>query len=332
MTITYDPSHAAYVDEADTRGELTRVFNVCDECRRCVSLCSTFPSLFDTIDGHTVQHDDRDAGRLTPEQQDRVVGQCFQCKLCAVDCPYAPGRHERQIDLPRLMLRAEAMRRANGHDAASRRSTRALINTGLINTGLARTVTTSFSSAVNRVTGAPAGSPRRRLLAWLTGLSAVRRLPTLATQRFSSWCRLRDVHTHRVGARSLRPVVVYPTCLVELHQPAIGRDMVQVYERNGIDCALSQARCCGAALLHAGNVKKFSKAASANVELLADEVRGGHAIVVPEPMCSHVVRHDYPMYVQSPDAELVAENTFDACEYLMRVQADGESGLETDFV
>ncbi|HUF96776.1 MAG TPA: hypothetical protein VMM60_01530, partial [Ilumatobacter sp.] len=47
---------------------------------------------------------------------------------------------------------------------------------------------------------------------------------------------------------------------------------------------------------------------------------------------SHVVRHDYPMYVQSPDAELVAENTFDACEYLMRVQADGESGLETDFV
>ncbi len=32
MTITYDPKHAAYLDEADVRNELTRVFDVCGGC------------------------------------------------------------------------------------------------------------------------------------------------------------------------------------------------------------------------------------------------------------------------------------------------------------
>ena len=51
MTITYDPKHAAYLDEADVRGEMTRVFDVCDGCRRCVTLCPSFPSLFEMIAG-----------------------------------------------------------------------------------------------------------------------------------------------------------------------------------------------------------------------------------------------------------------------------------------
>ena len=51
MTITYDPKHAAYLDEADVRDEMTRVFDVCDGCRRCVTLCSSFPSLFEMLDG-----------------------------------------------------------------------------------------------------------------------------------------------------------------------------------------------------------------------------------------------------------------------------------------
>jgi glycerol-3-phosphate dehydrogenase subunit C len=77
MTITYDPGHAVYPDEADVRGELTRVFEVCDGCRRCVTLCSAFPSLFEMIGGAGGE-----AGALTPAQQDRVAHECFQCRLC----------------------------------------------------------------------------------------------------------------------------------------------------------------------------------------------------------------------------------------------------------
>ena len=37
-------------DKSSLNGELERVFDVCHGCRRCVSLCDAFPTLFDLID------------------------------------------------------------------------------------------------------------------------------------------------------------------------------------------------------------------------------------------------------------------------------------------
>ena len=43
---------------------------------------------------------------LTDAEQDQVVDECYQCKLCYVKCPYVPP-HEWKLDFPRLLLRAE---------------------------------------------------------------------------------------------------------------------------------------------------------------------------------------------------------------------------------
>ena len=37
-------------DKSSLNEELERVFDVCHGCRRCVSLCDAFPTLFDLID------------------------------------------------------------------------------------------------------------------------------------------------------------------------------------------------------------------------------------------------------------------------------------------
>ncbi len=39
-----------FYDEASLDTELERVFDICHTCRRCVSLCGAFPTLFDLID------------------------------------------------------------------------------------------------------------------------------------------------------------------------------------------------------------------------------------------------------------------------------------------
>ena len=52
MTTTYDPHHPQYLDDADLREELTRVFDLCQGCRLCSSYCSAFPSLFEMVDRH----------------------------------------------------------------------------------------------------------------------------------------------------------------------------------------------------------------------------------------------------------------------------------------
>ena len=108
MTITYDPHHPKYLDEADVREELTRVFDLCHSCQLCVELCSSFPTLFESID----RREEQQSAALTAAEQDQVVDECFQCKLCFVNCPYTPGRSEWKLDFPRLMLRADAMRHA----------------------------------------------------------------------------------------------------------------------------------------------------------------------------------------------------------------------------
>ena len=320
MTITYDPTHPKYLDEADVREELTRVYDLCHGCRLCFKFCTSFPTLFDMID----RFDDQDAGKLTPAEQDQVVDECFQCKLCYVNCPYIPELHEWALDFPRLMLRADAMRYANGH-----KTLRSKVTTQMLGrTDLVGTAATIAAPIANKMVAGEKNSAIRKVVAAVTGVSAVRLLPPYAKQRFSSWFRKR---TAPVLSRRQGKVTVFPTCLVEYQETRIGKDLVAVYEHNGIECSLTDAGCCGAPWLHSGDIKHFTKIAEKNVATLAAEVRAGGGIVVPQPTCGYVLKKDYLDYVGGPDAELVAAHTFDAAEYLMKVHKDDDTSLETDF-
>jgi len=324
VTTTYDPKHSSYLDEADVRNEMTRVFDICNGCRLCVELCPSFPSLFELVDGF----DDHDAGRLTPAEQDGVVDRCFQCKLCYVRCPYTPGAHEWAIDFPRLMLRVDAMRVArNQVSMRGRMATKAMARTDAVGR-----LGSATAPIANKLIGGRQGSLMRKAVASFTGVSAVRVLPPFAKQRFSTWFRKRTVV---VAERRHGKVIVYPTCLVEYQATAIGKDLVRVYERNGIECSLTDAGCCGAPWLHAGDVDRFTKVAKRNVKTLAAALRtDGDVdgdIVVPQPTCSYVLKQDYVDYVGGDDAALVAAHTYDAAEYLMMRHRAEDMQIDTDF-
>jgi Fe-S oxidoreductase len=131
-------------------------------------------------------------------------------------------------------------------------------------------------------------------------------------------------------------VSVFPTCFIEYMEPDIGKDLVKVYEHNGVECSLPQGtRCCGAPWLHQGNVKEFTKAAQRNVTVLAEEVRSGKEVIVSQPTCAYVVRKDYPRYLaptpQAADAELVAEHVADPAEYLVALHRADGTQLDTEF-
>ncbi len=320
MTTTYDPHHPKYTDEKDVRDELTRVYDLCHGCRLCFKYCSSFPTLFDYVD----RHEDQDAGRLTPAQQDHVIDGCFQCKLCYVTCPYTPGHHEWALDFPRLMLRADAMRRANGQvKLRDKLTTEVMGRTDLIGTAA------SFAAPLaNKVVGAKPGSLVRKMVEKTTGVSSQRLLPPYSRQRFSTWFKKRA--KIRLEKRQSR-VALFPTCLVEYQAPEIGQDLVKVYERNGVECTMVDVGCCGAPWLHGGDVEQFTKVAAKNVKALAAAVKKGNDIVVPQPTCGYILKKDYPDYVGGPDADLVAAHTFDAVEYLMKLHKGEGTRLNIDF-
>ena len=321
MTITYDPDHPAYFDEADLRAELTRVYDLCHGCRLCLSLCPAFPTMFNLIDAR-----DGDVASMTHDEQDQVVDECYQCKLCYIKCPYIPP-HEWQLDFPRLILRAEAVKNRTGGTLKGKLTTQALARTDLL--GKVGTLTAPLTNAMIR----KPGSPVRRFMDATVGLASQRVLPPYARERFSTWFKKRKAR----GAGGLRAAeqaraAVFPTCLVEYQNPGVGKDLVKVYERNGVDCDIATGSgCCGAPWLHSGEFEPFRKQAARNVEALARVVREGRDIVVPQPTCGYVLKRDYPEYLKSDDARLVAEHTYDASEYLWRLHKGEQTSIDTEF-
>ena len=310
----YDPLDASYLDPQATRAERDRTFHICSDCRICVKLCPSFKSLFHMVDdqgGNEVAHD------LSAAQHDQVVDECYQCKLCYVICPYTPDQEQEWvIDFPRLMLRSLAIQHQEGKVDRSASL--------LARTDLQGKVATAFAPIVNRVSGI---GLVRSAIEKTTGISKVRMLPTYARERFSRWFSRRTRITHG-GARG--SVALFPTCMVEYQEPAIGKALVGVYERNGFACELPPGQvCCGMPWLDAGNVEKFREHAEHNVAALLPAVQAGQPVIVPQPTCAYVIKNEYPDFLGTDDARLVAEHTFDASEFL--VARHREAPLDTEF-
>jgi glycerol-3-phosphate dehydrogenase subunit C len=303
-----DPRDPEYVDEASVRDALTVAFDACYECRACTDLCEVFPRLFTLLD----RVPGGDAGALTPAQQDHVVDACVHCGRCAHGC-VATTDDGSNVDLPQLILRAVAMRRAVGQQPWSQQvATRVL----------ARTHGTASAPI-----GGPPGSVRRRLLSKAAGISAVRVLPPRSRERFSTWFERRgDV----VRGEPVERVTLVPTCQVEYHDTAIGRDAVQVYEDNGFACSVASIGCCGAPWLQAGELARFARIAEQNVDVLAAAVRRGNEVIVLQPTCREVIADRYPDHVRPEsvdDARLVADAVLDVTDHLLELFRSGRIEL-----
>src|SRR6266702_4349214 len=94
-----------YYNEDSLNREQERIFDICHGCRRCVSLCNAFPTLFDLVDA-TQSGEMHDVAKA---DFGKVVDQCYLCDLCYMTkCPYVPP-HPWNVDFPHLMLRAKAI-------------------------------------------------------------------------------------------------------------------------------------------------------------------------------------------------------------------------------
>ncbi len=330
MTTTYDPYHPKYYDETDLRTELDRVYDLCHGCRLCFKFCPSFPTLFDFVD----QHDDQDVSKLTTAQQDQVVDECFNCKLCYVNCPYTPDQHEWNLDFPRLMLRAKQI--AHRDDDRKKKPMHLATDYALAKTDLIGSLNANaVVSPIAEMALATPGSRPRQLVERALGISAERILMPYAKQRFSTWFKKRS---SSLGKPKQADAILFPTCLVEYQDVTVGHDLVKVCERNGIHCSLPEGEnCCGAPWLHEGDVKNFEKLARKNIAVLAEAIREGDrkgqspTVIVPQPTCGYILKRDYVDYVGGPDAQLVADRTQDAAEFLMAVHKADDTELDTEF-
>jgi Fe-S oxidoreductase len=310
-----DIRQSGFWDPSALETELRRVYDICNGCRRCLPLCPSFKDMMASLDREDV---DGEAERLGAADLRRVVDLCYQCKLCYNHCPYTPP-HRWMLDFPRLMLRARAVEtRVRGGVTLQ---DRVLGNTELV--GRLGAATAPLSNWANR------NGLNRRLVQSLLGIHKDRNLPAFHRRTFSRWLAANPAPAAS-GATAADRVALFATCTVEYHEPAIGRALVGVLRRNGVEVSLPAQRCCGMPYLDGGAVDEARRLIDANVQSLDEASRDGRDIVAPGPTCSYMMKQEWPELASDRlAAARVAARTRDAFEYLARRHAEGR--LDTRF-
>jgi glycerol-3-phosphate dehydrogenase subunit C len=306
--LTYDPNSPVYWDAAALRQELDRVFEICQGCRLCFNLCPSFPELFQAVERH-----DGDVTGLTPGEVDRVIDTCFQCKICYVKCPYTPDDgHEFQLDFPRLLLRANAIRKkARGIDLRSRVLSRPEM------LGKMAALTPGLANWANR-------QPLLRVVMEHTlGVHRQKLLPEFHGETFMDWFRKQPAPSGDASR-----AVLFVTCSMNYNNPQLGRDVLQVFAKNGLALVPVKANCCGMPAVEAGDMELARSLARSNVDALLPYVRAGKKILIADPTCSYMLRKEYAELVGWPEAKEISQAAMDVCEFLFHLKQEGKFNRE----
>ncbi len=305
-------------DEAKLNTELHRVYDICHGCRRCVSLCTAFPTLFDLVDeSKTGEVDGVDRKDFA-----KVVEQCYLCDLCYMTkCPYVPP-HQWNVDFPHLMLRAKAVKYKKGE---VRLRDKLLSSTDAIGKLAAIPV---LAQTVNALNGNGAA---RALMQKVIGVHKERKLPPYSPSRFRGTAPASRPHAVRDSARTPGKVAIFATCYVNYNEPGIGHDLIKLLDHNEIPYVIVEKEaCCGMPKLELGDLESVARLKSVNIPPLARLAREGYAILAAVPSCTLMFKSELPLlFAGDAEVKAVAAAMFDPFEYLVLRYKDGL--LKTDF-
>ena len=308
-----------FQDEASAFKEMERVFDICHGCRRCVSLCQSFPTLFDLVDATA----DGEVHGVKKEAYWNVVDQCYLCDLCYMTkCPYTPP-HPWNLDFPHLMLRAKAIKFKQG---GVRGGEKFLASTDVHGQFAGIPVVVQTVNAVNKTRLA------RKAMDKALGVHPEAWMPELATKRFR-WSADKQGRATVVnnGQRTPGKVAIFATCYVNYNEPGIGHDLIKLLEHNEIPYTIvDKESCCGMPKLELGDLDGVARHKQANMPLLARYAQEGWAIVSAVPSCTLMFKQELPlMFPDCADTQAVKEAMFDPFEYFIARHKDGL--LKTDF-
>ena len=317
-----DWKNPEYYNEEALFKEMERVFDACHGCRRCVSLCNSFPVLFDLVD----ESDTMEVDGVKKEDYWKVVDECYLCDLCFMTkCPYVPP-HEWNLDFPHLMLQAKAFKFKHKNDQVKTRD-KILTSTDKVGS------LAGIPIVVNVVNAANKNKAARNLMDKTLGVHPDAKLPEYHSNTLRK--RLSRIDNSSIQAEAAGPttgkVALFTTCYGNRNEPNVGEDLVAILQHNDIQVSLAEKeQCCGMPKLELGDLEAVARAKEANVPVLAKLVDEGWDIVAPIPSCVLMFKQELPlMFPDDEQLKKVQNAIYDPFEYLMIRHAHDR--LKTDF-
>lgn len=313
---------AEFWDEESLNKELERVYDICHGCRRCVSLCNAFPTLFDLVDeSETMEVDGVDVADYT-----KVVDQCYLCDLCYLTkCPYVPP-HEWNVDFPHLMLRAKAIKFRKG-DTKFR--DKIITSTDMVGNWASKPVINSLVNIGNH------NSAVRSVLDSSFGIHKNARLPEYCAipARKKNAVKVYDPGTDNTPPETAsgKKVALFTTCYCNYNEPDVSDSVIKVLEHNDVEVVLPlREHCCGMPKLELGDLTTVTRLKDQNIPVLFNLVQAGYDIVAAVPSCVLMFKQELPlMFPDDEQVNAVAGAFRDPFEYLHKLYKEGS--LKTDF-
>lgn len=295
-----------YWDKDKLEAELERVYDICHGCRRCVSLCDSFPTLFDLIDeSETFEVDGVDKA-----DYQKVVDQCYLCDLCYLTkCPYVPP-HDFNVDFPHLMLQAKAQKFKR--EGASFRD-RTLTSTDKVFSMTAIPLVDVTTNALNN------NKTFRKVLESQMDIHHEAPLPPIHSNTLRKRAKsLVKTITPQPAGETKGKVALYATCYGNYNSPEIGEDFIKVFQHNAIHIEMvPKEACCGMPKLELGDLDAVDALKQKNIPVLAKLVDEGFDLVAPIPSCVLMYKQELPlMYPDDLEVRKVQQAFYDPFEYL----------------
>ena len=311
--LTYNLTEPKYWDRGGLDKEIERAFDICHGCRLCFNLCPSFPELFDTIDGPA----GGEVQNIARAQRDRVIDLCYECKLCEVKCPYTPrDGHEFQLDFPRLMMRAKAVRAKERGVGLREKMLGNPDLVGRLGSKAPALANWGCSNKFNRV-----------MMEMLLGIARGKKMPDFAAETFQAWLARNPLPV--APPEPALKVAIFPTCFVNYYNPAPGIAATEVFAKNGCAIKCPKQNCCGMPALDGGDAEFARHQARANIDSMLPLVRDGYRIAAINPTCSLTMRKEYPNLLEGPEVREFSAAVADSHELLYEIRRAGK--FNTDF-
>ena len=307
-----------FYNEESLYAEAERVFDICHGCRRCVSLCGSFPTLFDLVDASSTM----EINGVDKKDYWKVVDQCYLCDVCYMTkCPYTPP-HPWNLDFPHLMLRAKAV---NFRKGEVRMRDRLLSNTDGLGKFAGIPIVTETVNTVNKTRLV------RSAMENVMGIDRKAWLPDFASKKFRSSASASPQHAVKDGTLTPGKVAIYSTCYINYNEPGVGHDLLAILDHNEIPYVMVEKEvCCGMPKLEQGDLAGVEARKNINVPHLARLAREGYAVLTPIPSCTLMYKQELPlMFPDDAEVQLVRESMWDPFEYFVQRNRDGL--LKRDF-
>jgi FAD/FMN-containing dehydrogenase/Fe-S oxidoreductase len=245
----------------------------------------------------------RDKDFQSPEFR-KFLDLCINCKACLLECPSG-------VDVSKLMSTARAqyvkrrgLRRAEFLLARNRY----LSMMGSI-----------FSPVSNFVM-------RLHIFKWLlekfTGLSRKRQMPSFARGSFLKAGR-KYLASCKPVEKLVDKVAYFVDTYANYNDHELGFAVLDVLRHNGIEVILPKQRPAPLPAIVYGDIKRARKDLSYSVKYLAKAVRDGYKIICSEPSADLCLKQELRHFVDSQDAKLISENTYELSNFLYGLFKEG---------